>query len=142
MNWWSPLQSGSKGVDKLKLGVVLLILMLSATIVSAADWDRSYKEGKTALEEEDWPLAIQKFEEAIADNSRADDWKRIEGVNYTEYFPYFYLAIAYLEQGDVDAAKGAFEQALRQNALPAESNDRFVPDQVAPSVSSLENLLA
>jgi len=142
MNWWSPLQSGSKGVDKLKLGVVLLILMLSATIVSAADWDRSYKEGKTALEEEDWPLAIQKFEEAIADNSRADDWKRIEGVNYTEYFPYFYLAIAYLEQGDVDAAKGAFEQALRQNALPAESNDRFVPDQVAPSVSNLENLLA
>ncbi len=118
MSWWSPLQSGSKGVDNLKLGVVLLIFVLSVTVVSAADWDRSYKEGKAALENEDWPLAIQKFEEAIADNSGADDWKRIEGVNYTEYFPYFYLGIACIEQGDVDAAKGAFEQALRQNAYP------------------------
>lgn len=126
----------------LKLGFALLILVLSVAVVSAADWDRSYKQGKEALEQQNWPLAIQKFEEAIADNPRADDWKRIEGVNYTEYFPYFYLGIAYFEQGDVEAANGALDQAFRQRALPAESNDRFVPGQMAPSVSNLENLLA
>ena len=36
----------------------------------------------------------------------------------------------------------ALDQAFRQRALPAESNDRFVPGQMAPSVSNLENLLA
>ena len=122
----------------LRVSIVLLTLALSST-AAAADWYKPYKQGKQALEKEDWPQAIEKFKTAIAADPESSERKRIEGVFYTEYFPYFYLALASLRLCDVDAAKENFEQA--RDTLPRESDKQYVSGQPPPSRSNLEKLL-
>ncbi len=122
----------------LRVSIVLLTLALSST-AAAADWYKPYKQGKQALEKGDWPQAIEKFKTAIAADPESGERKRIEGVFYTEYFPYFYLALASLRLCDVDAARENFEQA--RDTLPRESNKQYVSGQPPPSRPNLEKLL-
>ena len=121
-----------------RVSIVLLTLALSSS-AAAADWYKPYKQGKQALEKEDWPQAIEKFKTAIAADPESSQRKRIEGVFYTEYFPYFYLALASLRLCDVDAAKENFEEA--RDTLPRESDKQYVSGQPPPNRSNLEKLL-
>ncbi len=122
----------------LRFSTVLLSFALSVTF-AAADWYKPYKKGKQALEKGDWSQAIEKLKTAIAADPEPNERKRIEGVFYTEYFPYFYLALASLRLCDVDAAREHFEQA--RGTLPRKSDKQYVPGQPAPSRSSLEKLV-
>ena len=121
-----------------RVSIVLLTFALSSS-AAAADWYKPYKQGKQALEKEDWPQAIEKFKTAIAADPESSQRKRIEGVFYTEYFPYFYLALASLRLCDVDAAKENFEEA--RDTLPRESDKQYVSGQPPPNRSNLEKLL-
>ena len=121
-----------------RISILLLTLALSST-AAAADWYKPYKQGKRALEKGDWPQAIEKFKTAIASDSEPGERKRIEGVFYTEHFPYFYLALASLRLCDVDTAKENFEQA--QDTLPRKSDKQYVSGQPSPSRSNLEKML-
>ena len=91
--------------------------MLIGSPARADLWYEHYGRAEKALASEDWTLAVQELNEALA--KRADSGERVRtyGMRVTSYFPYLKLGIAYYHLGQLDAALQAFETEARLGAV-------------------------
>jgi len=97
--------------------LVGVALMLTTQTADADLWYEHYSRGETALANEDWALAVEEVNEALARKGDSGAQVRIYGMRVTPYFPYFKLGIAYYHLGQFDAALQAFETEARLGAI-------------------------
>jgi len=74
-------------------------------------WADPYQKGLKAFNAKNYRIAINFFEQAVAAEPRSGANKRVEGVFYTDYFPYYYLGVAHLELRQYEKAQENFDKA-------------------------------
>src|SRR5438477_1124860 len=74
-------------------------------------WAEPYRNGVKAFESGKYAEAIPLLERAVAVDPKSQQQKLIEGVFRIDYFPYYYLALAYAETKDWAKAKENLEKA-------------------------------
>jgi len=80
-------------------------------LAQANRWSEPYDKGVKAFEAGKYADAVQFLERAVAADPKAAPNKIIEGVFRTDYFPYYYLALAYAELGQWDKAAQNLDKA-------------------------------
>jgi len=108
----SPRSSGGRLI--LVVGATLLLIAHPAT---ADPWYEHYSKAEQALDDQEWPVAVQEINEALEKKGDSGARVRSYGMNVTSYFPYLKLGIAYYQLGQLDAALQAFETELRLGAI-------------------------
>ena len=105
------------------MSVRLITLLVAAAMwivagpVAADPWYEHYASAEQALDEQDWTLAVQELNEALARKADSGVRVRTYGMNVVSYFPYFKLGTAYYYLGQHDAALQAFETEERLGAI-------------------------
>jgi tetratricopeptide (TPR) repeat protein len=74
-------------------------------------WQQPYDAGRRAIEAKRFEEAVKQLERAIAIDPRQEANKQVEGVFRADYFPYYYLGIAYFEMGQYAKAQENFNKA-------------------------------
>ena len=74
-------------------------------------WVTPYKEGLKQFQAKKYKEAIPLLEAAVKANAKAEANKLEEGVHRSDYFPYHYLYIAYVEVGDYAKAQEILDKA-------------------------------
>jgi hypothetical protein len=89
-----------------------LALALSASAYAQnSKWADPYQKGVKAFESGNYAEAVAQLERAVAADPKAGPNKIIEGVFRTDYFPYYYLALAYVELQQFDKAQQNLDKA-------------------------------
>jgi tetratricopeptide (TPR) repeat protein len=92
--------------------VVLATLMTAAPAAqNNTKWADPYQKGLKAFNAKNYRIAINFFEQAVAMEPRSGANKHVEGVFYTDYFPYYYLGVAHLELRQYEKAQENFDKA-------------------------------
>lgn len=96
----------------------LLSLLLSPT--SRGDDDegylRAYKDGRNAIENRQWDLAIQKMRQAL--EGRSDEKATLfKAAYFRPYLPHYYLGVALFELGDCTGALASWAESERQGVV-------------------------
>jgi tetratricopeptide (TPR) repeat protein len=99
----------------------LILFSAPAYAQNTKAWSEPYKSGQDAIKAGKYQEAAQFLETAVKANSKAEANKRTEGVFSTDYFPYYYLGIAYYELHQYDKAKENLDKAA--NPQPKDKND-------------------
>jgi tetratricopeptide (TPR) repeat protein len=102
--------------------VPALCLALAGWMAGQARWAEPYRQGRDAVKAGQYKEGIPLLERAVAIDRRQAAVKRIEGAFTTEYFPYYYLGVAYLRIGNLDKAEEAFRNAKSCECLTSELN--------------------
>lgn len=94
------------------LTVRLAIAIVACTLAVAAPgygqnrkWSDPYQKGVKAFEAGKFGEAIDQLEKAVAAEPKAEANKLEEGVHRIDYFPYYYLGLAYSELEQFDKAQ-------------------------------------
>ncbi len=98
----------------MRIGRIVAALVLVASIPALAQnsrWADPYRNGVKAFDAGRYAEAIALLERAVAADPRAGSQKYVEGVFRIDYFPYYYLALAYAETKDWAKAKENLEKA-------------------------------
>ena len=104
--------------------LILSVLLTLAVRPALADlWYESYKKANEALAAEDWPDAIAQINAALEKKGDSGARARTFGMNFTDYFPYYKLGIAYYKLGELDAALQAFDTEERLGAIKEVGDD-------------------
>ena len=102
------------------LSCCILFVALSALMANPAlakPWYESYAEAEKAIKAERWSEAIERINLALESKGDSSSRARTYGMNFTEYFPYFKLGIAYYHLGLLDAALQAFDTEQKLGAI-------------------------
>src|SRR3990172_2139105 len=86
-----------------QLGLLLLFVLVSAASVFA-EWYKDYEEGVSQINKGNWTAAIPRLRAAIAENEEEGLNIKFYGMKFGDYFPHFYLGMAYFYTGDYPAA--------------------------------------
>jgi tetratricopeptide (TPR) repeat protein len=103
-----------RAVQRAVLGAAVATAVLATCVVVSAQsnrWYDPYDKGRKAFEAGKYGEAVPLLERAVAAEPKAAANKIIEGVFRTDYFPYYYLAIAYAELGQWDKASQNLDKA-------------------------------
>jgi len=99
-------------------GMRIVALLVGFVLASGASayaqnrrWADPYQDGLKAFNSGKYAESIPLFERALAANSKNEQQKLIEGVFRIDYYPYYYLALAYAEMKDWPKAKENLEKA-------------------------------
>src|SRR6266851_2474022 len=98
----------------MRIGAVVVALLLVASASARAQtsrWADPYRNGVKAFESGKYAEAVPLLERAVAADPRAAPQKFVEGVFRLDYFPYYYLALAYAELQQWDKAAQNLEKA-------------------------------
>lgn len=90
---------------------------LAFTIAAQADFKRDYGSGVKEYNKGDYADAIEKLQEAIDEESKAQAQVRIYGMRYEPYIPYFYLGQAKFKNGDCAGAIAAWKESIAQGIV-------------------------
>jgi tetratricopeptide (TPR) repeat protein len=101
------------------IGVLVSALMEMPLVAQNRRWADPYQRGQSAFNAGRYDEAIQQFERAVAVDPRSGANKLVEGVFRINYFPYAYLALAYLRTNQLEKAQENFERA-RKDRLPGD----------------------
>jgi len=82
----------------------------------------SYETGVKAVESGNWDRAIQSLSRAAGSDPTSRQY--IEGVFRDNYFPQFYLSVAYANKGELDKAKLYYNV---RGAVPQNVSKKFTP---------------
>jgi len=121
---------------------VLLMTMLPGVLRAQNNraWSVPYEKAQDAFKAGRYQEAIPLLETAVKANAKAEPNKRTDGVYSTDYYPYYYLGIAYFETGNYRKAQENFEKAKsplpRDKAMVAKLNDYAQKTQVAVNAAS------
>src|SRR5207244_573411 len=89
----------------------LLVVASTSAYAQSRRWADPYQAGVKAFESRKYAEAIPLLERAAAADPKSQQQKLIEGVFRIDYFPYYYLALAYAETKDWAKAKENLEKA-------------------------------
>jgi hypothetical protein len=97
----------------MRIGAVVVSLWLVSAPLYAQNsrWADPYRNGVKAFEAGKYGEAVPLLERAVAADPKAGPNKVIEGVFRTDYFPYYYLALAYAELQQWDKAAQNLDKA-------------------------------
>jgi hypothetical protein len=98
----------------MKVGILALALVVAGAASASAQsnkWADPYQKGVKAFEGGRYAEAVPLLERAVAADPKAGPNKLIEGVFRTDYFPYYYLALAYIELQQWDKAAQNLDRA-------------------------------
>ena len=101
-------------MKSLKIG--LLLFALAACVAAPAHaqnsrWADPYRNGVKAFEARNYAQAVALLERAVAADPKAASQKYVEGVFRLDYFPYYYLALSYVELQQWDKASQNLDKA-------------------------------
>ncbi len=88
---------------------LLLVMFAFASPVLADRWYEHYERASEAEKDGDWETVIEEINSALEKKADSSARARTYGMNFTSYFPYYKLGIAYYELGQLDAALQALE---------------------------------
>ena len=94
----------------------LTVLVTVAAFAQNSKWAEPYEKALKAIDARQYSAAIPLLEQAVAADSRSAASKYVEGVFRVDYFPFYYLGVAYLEVRNYDKAQENFNKA--RNGLP------------------------
>lgn len=100
-----------------------LVLGLLFVVLAHADFKRSYGSGVRDYTKGDYNDAIESLQEAIDEESTAQEKVRIYGMRYEPYMPYFYLGQAKFKNGDCAGALAAWNESITQGVI--QNQDQF-----------------
>ena len=109
----APLSPSGWGLVLVAAAAALLV----AQTANADLWYEHYARAETALENENWALAVKEINEAIERKGDSGARVRSYGMKVIPYFPYFKLGIAYYHLGQFNAALQAFETETKLGAI-------------------------
>jgi len=120
-----PIGSRSRPFERaLRLaGPLALALLLAAAPARADLWYESYEKADRALRAGEWDEAVRQIHLALEGKGDSSARARTYGMNFTSYFPYYKLAVAYYNLGDLDAASQALENEERASAVQQSAAD-------------------
>jgi len=98
----------------MKIRILFLALVVAGAASASAQsnkWADPYQKGVKAFEGGRYAEAVPLLERAVAADPKAGPNKLIEGVFRTDYFPYYYLALAYIELQQWDKAAQNLDRA-------------------------------
>jgi len=100
----------------MKITAIVAALALALALGASAyaqnsKWADPYQKGVRAFESGKYAEAVAQLERAVAADPKAGPNKIIEGVFRTDYFPYYYLALAYVELQQFDKAQQNLDKA-------------------------------
>jgi len=100
----------------MKITAIVAALALALALGASAyaqnsRWADPYQKGVRAFESGKYAEAVAQLERAVAADPKAGPNKIIEGVFRTDYFPYYYLALAYVELQQFDKAQQNLDKA-------------------------------
>jgi hypothetical protein len=87
---------------------VAVLVTAAAASAQGAKWKAPYEKGVAAIKVQKWDDAIAALQQAIAIDSIPSANKHEEGVFTSEYFPQYYLFVAYLKKGDTTKARQSY----------------------------------
>ncbi|HKB14084.1 MAG TPA: hypothetical protein VKD69_25640, partial [Vicinamibacterales bacterium] len=93
--------------------LIATAIVATCAVVSAQAnrWFDPYDRGRKAFDAGKYAEAVPLLERAVAADPKAAPNKIIEGVFRTDYFPYYYLALAYVELQQWDKAAQNLDKA-------------------------------
>lgn len=97
-------------------GITLLFGLVFA-VFAHADFKRDYGSGVRDYTKGDYGDAIESLQEAIDQESKAQEKVRIYGMRYEPYMPYFFLGQAKFKNGDCTGALAAWKESLAQSVI-------------------------
>jgi hypothetical protein len=123
---------------KIARWVAALLVMASASAYAQnSRWADPYRAGVKAFESGKYAEAIPLLERAAAVDSKSQAQKYVEGVFRVDYFPYYYLALAYAETKDWAKAKENLEKArptlTRQQQAKFKDAEGIIARALAPT---------
>lgn len=92
----------------LGLGLLLPLPFLEA----AEDFREAYRQGRDAIDKEQWALAADRMREAL--RGRSDEKS---GALKRNYFPHYFLGLALAGLGDCEGALGSWAESERQGEI-------------------------
>jgi tetratricopeptide (TPR) repeat protein len=105
----------------LALIVAIGLLATRPVVAQNSRWATPYQQALKAIQSGDYAQAAQLLERAVAADPKSEANKRIEGVFRVDYFPYYYLGIAYFEMQEYEKARANLNKArptLGRQLLP------------------------
>jgi len=103
--------------------VLACLMTVVATPVLADYWYEHYARAEAALAAENWSLAVEELNEALARKGDSGARVRSYGMKVIAYFPYLRLGVAYYRLGQYEAALQAFQTEEQLGAIQASEPD-------------------
>lgn len=119
----------------LRSGLSTLLLLLVAGSVRG-DYKDSFKKGIDAYDRKKWDEVVKHLRDAIGENPAEGERIKLYGLRFEMYFPHFYLAAAYLNQGKCPEAVREFKMSESQGAI--RSSPKYA--QLVDGLKSCEGL--
>jgi outer membrane protein assembly factor BamD (BamD/ComL family) len=103
----------------LRFGLAALLCAASSWPATAQDrrWADLYLEGRDAVQAGRYQDGIRLLEQAVKLQPTQEREKQISRNERTEYFPYYYLGVAYLRTEQLEPADAAFRKSRECNCL-------------------------
>src|SRR5262249_46782886 len=101
------------------LASVLLVLSSATTALAQAKWVKPYDTAVDLIKKNQFAAAIPALEEAIAADPASQEKKRVDRNASRDYFPQYYLFVAYLKTNQLAKARTYYNQRGR---LPSSMN--------------------
>lgn len=96
----------------------LLLLILGFTPVSLfAEWYKDYETAQKMIKKGQWGDAIPRLRAALAEQRGEANNIKFYGMKFDDYFPHFYLGLAYFGLKDYKNALIEFEQSEKSGAI-------------------------
>ena len=98
----------------MRIGAVVGALLLTVSASAYAQnsrWADPYRNGVKAFEAGKYAEAVPLLERAVTADPKAGPQKYVEGVFRLDYFPYYYLALCYVEMQQWDKASQNLDKA-------------------------------
>jgi len=95
----------------------MLILFGFIAIPAYAEWFKDYESAMDSVKKNQWAAAIPKLQTAISQKNEEGSNIKFYGMKFGDYFPHFYLGLAYFNQQNYQGAITEFETSERYGAI-------------------------
>src|SRR5262245_46940886 len=94
---------------------VFAILTFAAPLF--AEWQKDYEQAMDLIKKNQWQNAIQKLKKSIQDKPDEGSNIKFYGMKFGDYFPHYYLGVAYFNLKNYEAALSEFQQSEKYGAI-------------------------